>query len=364
MAQFETGFDTGLNTGFNTGATAGEHPAQDGGVLPAEQVSKAVKWVGASLSLALMVGLGFWGYRLALRDVTGVPVVRALEGPMRVAPDDPGGKLAEHIGLAVNAVQARGEAEDLPEQVALAPVVVDVIDADTPGLAPRPEGTARGEKTPVAAAPATADINAQPAALSVSPEAGAPAAPARAADGTSAAILALADQIAAGAKPLAQVAPGATPPAAAAVEDAAEAVEIAAVSPDVIPASIPGVARSLLPRPRPAGLKATPQGPLDLEEGSADGAVEVPVEQIAPGTSLVQLGAFESLDTARNEWSRLAAELSDYLDPKSRVIEKATRAGRTFYRLRAAGFEDINDARRFCSALQAEGAECIPVIYR
>ena len=37
----------------------------------------------------------------------------------------------------------------------------------------------------------------------------------------------------------------------------------------------------------------------------------------------------------------------------------ATSGGRTFYRLRAMGFEDLSDARRFCSALVAENAECM-----
>ncbi|MCT8160737.1 SPOR domain-containing protein [Pseudoruegeria sp. SHC-113] len=343
MAQFDSGYQAAYGAGDPQPETYG---------LPAEQVSKAVKWAGAGLSLALMAGLGFWGYKLALRDVTGVPVVRALEGPMRIAPSDPGGQLADHVGLAVNAVQAQGEAEGMAEEVALAPVAVDVIDADNAGLAPRPDGIARGERTPVAAA------TVQPA------KAAAPA------DTQAEAILALADQIAAQAEPLGQVAPNAvaapSPQAEAEALQAEETdtIELAAVNPDVIPASVPGVARSILPRPRPAGLKATPQGPLAEEEGSADGALEVPMEQIAPGTSLVQLGAFDTLDTARNEWSRLAASLSDYLDPKARVIEKAERGGKVFYRLRAAGFEDINDARRFCSALQAEGAECIPVIYR
>ena len=48
-------------------------------------------WVGALMSVALIAGLGVWGYQLAMRDVTGVPVVRALEGPMRVTPEEPGG---------------------------------------------------------------------------------------------------------------------------------------------------------------------------------------------------------------------------------------------------------------------------------
>ncbi|MFD1809072.1 SPOR domain-containing protein [Gemmobacter lanyuensis] len=40
------------------------------------------------------------------------------------------------------------------------------------------------------------------------------------------------------------------------------------------------------------------------------------------------------------------------------------KRGRTFYRLRAQGFSDEADARRFCAAITAEGAECIPVTLR
>ena len=54
-------------------------------------LSTALNWVGAILSLGLIAGLGYWAYQLVVRDVTGVPVVRAMEGPMRIAPEDPGG---------------------------------------------------------------------------------------------------------------------------------------------------------------------------------------------------------------------------------------------------------------------------------
>jgi hypothetical protein len=67
---------------------------------------------------------------------------------------------------------------------------------------------------------------------------------------------------------------------------------------------------------------------------------------------------------ARSEWERLTAQLGDLLDGKRRVVQRAESGGRIFYRLRAAGFEDLADARRFCSALQAERAECIPVVTR
>nr|MCW1951240.1 SPOR domain-containing protein [Octadecabacter sp.] len=32
--------------------------------------------------------------------------------------------------------------------------------------------------------------------------------------------------------------------------------------------------------------------------------------------------------------------------------------------LRATGFSDLSDARRFCAAMSAEGAACIPVVVR
>jgi hypothetical protein len=45
-------------------------------------------------------------------------------------------------------------------------------------------------------------------------------------------------------------------------------------------------------------------------------------------------------------------------------VQKASSGGRVFYRLRAMGFDDLGDARRFCSALVAENADCIPVVTR
>ena len=46
------------------------------------------------------------------------------------------------------------------------------------------------------------------------------------------------------------------------------------------------------------------------------------------------------------------------------VVQSAQSGGRTFYRLRAHGFAGEDDARRFCAALLAENAACIPVAQR
>ena len=86
----------------------------------------------------LVLAMGLWGYKLAVRDIAGVPVIRALEGPMRVAPDDPGGSIADHQGLSVNDVAAVGSVAAPSERVVLAPKPVELSLEDAPGLLPRP----------------------------------------------------------------------------------------------------------------------------------------------------------------------------------------------------------------------------------
>ena len=65
--------------------------------------------VAALVSLALVVGLGMWVWRIGTQDVTQVPVILAQNGPMRVQPEDPGGTQAPHQGLEVNDVVAGGD---------------------------------------------------------------------------------------------------------------------------------------------------------------------------------------------------------------------------------------------------------------
>ena len=78
----------------------------------------------------------------------------------------------------------------------------------------------------------------------------------------------------------------------------------------------------------------------------------------------MQLGAYEDAATARREWGRLTAAFPDFFAGRDRVVQRAVSGGRPFFRLRAHGFADIADARRFCTALLAEDAPCIPVTVR
>jgi hypothetical protein len=123
-----------------------------------------------------------------------------------------------------------------------------------------------------------------------------------------------------------------------------------------------GLGRSLRPKLRPASITSVEDAVAASVAASV--AAEVDPDTIPAGTRMAQLGAFESPEIAETEWGRLSGRFEEYLEDKQRVIQKAQSGGRTFYRLRAMGFADLNDARRFCSALLAEKVECIPVVTR
>jgi hypothetical protein len=65
---------------------------------------------------------------------------------------------------------------------------------------------------------------------------------------------------------------------------------------------------------------------------------------------------------AKGEWSRVSGKFGSLFSGKSRVVQEAQSGGRTFWRLRAAGFASKDEARRFCAALIAEGVDCIPAV--
>lgn len=297
----------------------------DEGFAPENGASRAgilVNYAGAALSLALIVGVSFWGYKLIMRDVSGIPVVRAMEGDMRVLPDNPGGDVALHTGLAVNEVAALGEAGGPEDRLVLAPVTAGLAQEDL-------------EAQPIAETaeviPASVTVDAPLAEAAAEPETAL----------TTDDILALADQVAAGTEPLAEAAP-----------------QI-----EIIPASVPGVSLSLRPQIRPASLRVVPvAAPAPAATEASTNEVAVSTTTFPSGTNLVQLGAFTSPALAASEWERLQDQFGGLMANRFRVIQVSNQATNTWYRLRASGFEDRADAKRFCAALEAEGADCISVV--
>ncbi|WP_232204249.1 SPOR domain-containing protein [Roseobacter sp. CCS2] len=296
------------------GAREAKMAVYDEGFAPAvgaPRVTNLVNFAGAALSLALIIGVGFWGYKLIVRDVSGIPVVRAMEGDMRVLPDNPAGGLAAHTGLSVNEVAAVGEAGGPEDRLVLAP--------RTTGLAPEDL-----QAQPLAEAVADAVTEEEPAADTVVVQ-----------DDASA----LAAQLAG----LATAAP----------EQNADAPA------NLIPASVPGVSTSLRPIIRPANMRIPAPS---TTPAVVNNEVAVTTTTFPAGTNLVQLGAFPNPALAAAEWDRLQTRFGQLMAERGRVIQVSNQSSATWYRLRASGFADRAEARRLCAALQAEGAECIAVV--
>ncbi|NNK79216.1 MAG: SPOR domain-containing protein [Litoreibacter sp.] len=314
---------------FDTRAAHGT-PA-DGGLT-----SGIIHWFGALSSIALIAGLAIWGYELTVRDAGSVPVVKALEGPSRVQPEDPGGQLASHQGLAVNNVQSEGEAEGPAPQIVLAPSPVDLAQSDIiVGAAPAPELGASS------AAALNNEIRTEPI-------------------GTLNAALADAKQP----KAPAIVAPEPIDLGAA----AAPAVAAEPAPMEAIALSVRGVNASPRPglRPQVAQVRFDQSEAVSAAVASALGLSSVDLDpgSLEPGTRLVQLGAYDSREEAVAAWDKIALQFDDYMDDKKRVVQETQSGGRSFFRLRAAGFDGLSSSRRFCAVLVAEGAGCIPILSR
>ncbi|PWJ18331.1 SPOR domain-containing protein [Jannaschia seohaensis] len=296
-------------------------------------------WAGAATSLALAGGMAVWAVDLTMRDMSRVPVIAAMEGPMRVAPADPGGMQAKFQGMALSDITSGGPAAPAPEEIVLAPAPVDL---SAPPLAERRVAAGLAPLDPVREA-LTASA-AEPAAIATPTPA--------------------------------DVATLAEPPAPAPVPEAVVAVipePEPEPEPEIEVAEVytgPGIALSSRPEPRPKGLarrvptEAPLQQPTTQVASLGGGTLDVDPSTLEAGTRVVQLGAYDSRDAAMGEWDRLSTKFSAYMGDKRRLVQKARSGGRDFWRLRVVGFEDGADARRFCSALLAKDAACIPVTVR
>jgi hypothetical protein len=326
MANFDYSDDT--YAAEPRGPAQGSHRPEGGGL------AALMNWAGALVSLALIGGMGVWAFQLTMRDVSGVPVIEALEGPMRQPPADPGGTQAPHQGLAVNRIAEGAEAAPVPDQLVIAPPPVELrpvelrpVPSDAPATEAATPETPAEDGGPGGAATDTASLIERLLREAQATGIDEPSRPAAAPEVTQAALT------------------RAGPPGA-----------------EIIPASVPGVVRSPRPSTRPGSFAPREAGaPV---AASAGAVTELAVADLAVGTRLVQLGAFDTARIARDEWDRLAGRFPEYFAGRPRVVEEASSGGQSFFRLRAAGFDDLAASRRFCAVLVAQGAACIPVTVR
>lgn len=264
----------------------------------------ALNWSIAGLSIAVLIGFAYWAISLGTRDPNEVPIIRAMEGPARITPNDPGGQQALHQGLAVNKVQSEGGVEKPANQVVLAPPPESLQQEDMAGanLAMRVEPK-------------------QPAVM----------------------------------------APAEEPDVVARVEPDVTAPEVVAPPAPVISGTRFSPKSTMRPPNRPSDLA---KQLAEVQPAVARPSTAAFVDSVPLGTRLVQLGAYDSTDLAVREWDKLFAKHSDLLEGKKRLVQAAESGGRRFFRLRAVGFASKDESRTLCSALLARGTPCIPVTAR
>lgn len=246
---------------------------------------------GIGALLVVVVG----GWSLVGHHETGIPIVDAPTGPVRIKPIDPGGmqlmgvqNLAQTNGSAASGLAPGPEAA---QPQALQAQVDAARQADAPPapvIAPEKQPVASGD-APAAAAP-VASGSAEPAA----PVAAVPTtAPTNGAAG---------------------VAPDAATPAASSDDD-----DQAASAP--------------VPAAQPAAASDT--------HGVA-----------------VQLAAVDSEAAAHLEWARLSHRAPGLFAHHTPAIVPVSHAGKSFFRLRTSGFASVSEATGFCSHAKAQGIAC------
>ena len=283
---------------------------------------------GAIISLNLILWAGYWAYNVISRDINGIPIVAAQPGPLRVAPDVPGGIEAENIELAVTKIASQ-ELPPNPRAVELAPYTAKLSADDITiykalkqkklldsQIEKRTQGHLQVADSKVSNEISLAPINTSIESMNYT-------------------IVDNQSELVA----------------------AALALALKPNSDQLTNKVISGNIKSeiIKPRPRPGSL-------LDKTTSIKNKNSILPaLGSVETGLAVVQFGSFENEKLALAEWSRLSENLSVILDDRPKFVERIQRNGNDIYRLRLGGFVNIDDASRFCSAVISQ-ENCVPII--
>jgi len=283
---------------------------------------------GAIISLNLILWAGYWAYKLISRDINGIPIVAAQPGPLRVAPDVPGGIEAENIELAVTKIASQ-ELPPNPQAVELAPYTAKLsVDDITINQALKQKkliDSQIGKRTQghsqAVEAELSNEISLVPIRTSI--------------EGTDYTIADNQSELVAAALAIALKPNN---------DQFSNKVISANIKADIIK-----------PIPRPGSLRTNPTS-LNSEN-----SILPTLGSVETGLAVVQFGSFENKQRALTEWARLSKNLSVILDGRPKFVERIQRNGNEIYRLRLGGFVNIDDASRFCSAVISQ-ENCVPII--
>jgi len=330
--------------------------------------------IGAGL-LGLVGAWSFTGHRHG-----GVPVIEAPAGPVKVKPANPGGLQVAGAGESILTGEGDGKetvapGPEAPEPLALKAEEEAAADAAAPApVAPVPVAP---PGAPAALPPSSlAPPNAAPPAGQAAVEADAPeaAAPAETAPPRPR----LAARPAAGSEGAAPSRPPA-PAGASEPPPGPPLRRIVHAAPVVMAQAATSAARAAEPAQDTGARSGTTQGqampngpatmtPVPAAGGQAAPPAAAPATQAAAATvrpaprarrPMVQFAALGSGAEALAEWQRLTQKFPDLLGDHTPNITKTERAGKVYWRIRTAGFNDLPDAVAFCDKLRARGGTCV-----
>ncbi len=276
---------------------------------PAEKAGGWLQWAGAAVSVLLVVGAVYWVFQLGRRDATEVPVIKAMEGVARAVPENSGGPVVDNLGLQVNEVLGSNSTAPVEPETTRAPPPQRVMPEDViPAEATTPSAPIL---VPVDV-PVVADTPAETT-------------------------------------PLPPSIPGADPNMtrpARRVPSANLSVNAAILS-EAIASALQEVAGESTPA-SDAAAAAQPQAPTPSYVGEI----------------MIQFDMYDDEGSANRDYDQLLADNQDLLGSLVRFVERREAGGRVFYRLRARGFANMNEATSMCDALLARAVKCIAVTAR
>ena len=280
--------------------------------------------VGAVISLIVFLGIVGWGAQMISRDSSGAPVLQALDGPMRISPEDPGGVMASHQGLTVNEVASSQKKLPLEDRLRLAPRAINLQSEDQPiSLLLVSKVSSMDASLLSSTSQGTIDSEVELTIANV--------------NGNSIK------------EPL-------LPTISASQKVNTEILIIKEDLPadSSLVSSYIGSGPTQSPRPRIRSLASI--------VSSVSKSVTVKPQAISQGKPMAQLGAFGSKSIAMQAWSDLLQIHGDYLTGKKHIILRAEVGGGTIYRLRVNGFLNMAAAKHFCKVLNRQNTECYSVM--
>lgn len=290
----------------------------------AEPRSRAMSWLVLGVTVTGFAALAYYAYQSGTRSANdgNIMVVNAQPGEVKDAPANPGGEeFANKDKTIYDAISPNQNSEKVEK---LLP------DAEQPAAAPEPSVGTTG--TPGPAANTTTYINRATADKEGDED----------------------DDSAPPQKVTAAPAPAPTPaPVPASAPAAVKPLPVAAAPAPAKPAASPPAPVTPLPATAAKEEAPPPAAPAPAVKPKA----AAPQPAAPAGSYKIQLGAFQSQEEAKANWSKISKAHPGILKGAP-VILRADLSNGTFYRLRASGYASPDAAKAACAKLSAAGAAC------